>query len=107
MVKLDEVLNAAAAANQVTGALHNIAAPVDRDATRDAFNACHHAFLRCRCEARKRHTDKAIDAAQTMLSNLDALLALAQRANTRHTEYLVVGDRAASILREALSVEAA
>lgn len=106
MLELDEVLNAVSAVDKLAGTLHNIAAPVDRDATRDAFNRCHHAFLRCRCEARKRHADRAIDAAHTVLANLDALLALAHRSGTRHTEWLVVGDRTASILREALGTEA-
>jgi len=99
---LASLLNAASAANQASGAVHNIAAHVDRAATTEAWNGAHRAFLYCRCEVRKRHDEKALEGAHRMVTHLEALLVLARQAD-RWPDHLAAGERTLLRLREALA----
>lgn len=84
-------MNLAAAADAVSGTLHNIGACVDRDAARDSFNRSHRAFVHCKCEIRRQKPDGARQALRTMLSNLDTLSDLARRADRRPEAIRVCG----------------
>jgi hypothetical protein len=100
-VEPHEALNIASAADKASAAVHNIASHVDADATRDAWNRSHRAFLLSRCELRRGRPGNAMRALRSMLLNLEALLALARRAGG-WPEHLVAGERTVEALRQAV-----
>jgi hypothetical protein len=100
-VDLADLIGLASAADQASCAVHNLAAIVDRDRTRDAWNSAHMSFLHARCSARRRQEARARCALAKMLPALEELLDMARQVD-KWPNHLAAGERTAVALRAAL-----